>query len=222
MTVITISREPGSGSNDIANLVANRLGIRVVDREIIQRAAARAGVTERTIEELDETRPSFIKQMLDLMGKYGDQGIYTEWGGPATIYVPPPMNLPILDTDTYRLIVEEVIRSIAAEQSAVILGRAGQIILRDLPDALHVRIVADLEHRVKWVMEHQNLDRCASLKLIKDTDRRRADYLKSYYKAEWTDPQLYDLVLNTSRLGVENCADIILHAVTQKSKVAAG
>ncbi|MDO8671608.1 MAG: cytidylate kinase family protein, partial [Dehalococcoidia bacterium] len=119
MTIITIAREPGSGGVDIADRVANRLGIKVIDREIIRHAAARAGVTDRTIEELDERRPSFIKQMLDLMGKYGDQGIYTEWGGPATIYVPAPQNSPILDSDNYRQIVEDVIRSIAEQQSAV-------------------------------------------------------------------------------------------------------
>ncbi|MDO8670281.1 MAG: cytidylate kinase-like family protein, partial [Dehalococcoidia bacterium] len=150
------------------------------------------------------------------------QGIYTEWGGPATIYVPAPQNSPILDSDNYRQIVEDVIRSIAEQQSAVIVGRAGQMVLRDHPGALHVRIVAALEDRVQWVMKHEKLDRVASLKLIKDTDRRRADYLKSYYKADWSDPQLYDLVLNASRLGADSCVAIVLFALAQKTGVAAG
>lgn len=221
MIVVTIAREMGSGGLDIANGVASRLNIRCVDREIISRAAARAGVTERTIEELDERRPSFIKQMLDLMGKYGDQGIYTEWGGPSTLYVPPPRRSPILDTDTYRMIVEDVIRSIVAQESAVIVGRAGQIILRDHPGALHVRIVADFEARVKRLMEQERMDKCAVGKFIKEADRQRADYLKAYYKVEWSDPHLYDLVLNSTHLGIGDCVDIVLHALTRKTGVAA-
>ncbi|MDO8473471.1 MAG: cytidylate kinase-like family protein [Dehalococcoidia bacterium] len=215
MLVVTIAREYGSGGLEIARRVADGLRIPCLDREIIRLAAQQAGVSESTAEELDERRPSFLKHMLEMMTKYG--GSYPDVGVAPSFYIQSPETVKIFDSDTYRDAVEEAIRNVATYSGAVIVGRAGQVILRDQQDAMHVMIVAALGDRTKRAMEREKLDQADAEKRVKEIDKRRINYLKGNYDAEWRDPHLYSMVLNSSHLGIDGCVYAVLDAIERRT-----
>ncbi len=92
------------------------------------------------------------------------------------------------------------------------MGRGGQVLLRDYPTALHIQIVAPRSYRLQVIMERYGLDRRAAQHRLRASDRARFDYLRRYHDADWLDPTLYHLVLNTGRLAVETAADLIVAA----------
>jgi cytidylate kinase len=96
--------------------------------------------------------------------------------------------------------------------SVVIVGRGGQAMLQDQPDVLHVRIVAPIEMRIKKVQDETMFDREQALDLIKRRDKASTEYLKHVFDADWTDPTLYHLILNTGKLDQESALQLIIEA----------
>jgi cytidylate kinase len=115
--------------------------------------------------------------------------------------------------EAYVRTMEAVIRDLAAASDVCILGRAGQVILRDRPDTLHVQIVAPLEKRIETVMKREGLSRAKAMERVLNSDRMRHEYLRRYYEVEWLDPCLYDLVINMGRVSFDTAVDLIVRAV---------
>lgn len=203
MAVITVSRQYGSGGRDVAKLVAAKMGIPYVDEEIVRRAAALAGVSEDALADVDERRPTLLSFIADLLARYPTAA---ELGIP-TVEVEPSMT-----QDSYRHFIEDVIRDIASKGSAVIVGRGSQVILKDQPGSVHVHLCAPYELRVRRVMERERLSHAEAEHLVRETDNNRSGYVKTYYKAHWQDPNLYALIINTGKLGIEGAADCIIGA----------
>lgn len=118
----------------------------------------------------------------------------------------------------YQQAVREVMEDLVAEGEVVIVGRAGQVILQDRPDALHVRIRAPLLVRVERVAARQHVPREAARAQVEQGDRTRRDYVREFYGVDWDDPQLYDLVLSTEALTVERGADAVCRALARAVK----
>jgi cytidylate kinase len=116
----------------------------------------------------------------------------------------------------YRHAVEKVMRELAAAGEVVMVGRGGQMALRDWPGALHVRIQAPLEVRAARLVERYQVSLPAALAQARASDRARAKYLRLHYGARIDDPNLYDLVVNTAQIGVEQAARLIASAVRQE------
>jgi cytidylate kinase len=114
----------------------------------------------------------------------------------------------------YRIAVEQIMEELAAEGNVVIQGRAGQIILKDRADTLHVRIVAPKTLRVERIAKKLDITREQALAQVEASDRYRANYLRRFYKARWDDPSLYHLVLNTAYLTPQQAAAIICQAAS--------
>jgi cytidylate kinase len=112
--------------------------------------------------------------------------------------------------------VQQVMMELAQQDNVVILGRAGQIVLRDVPGVLHVRIVAPKELRVQRVAEQHHVSPEAALSQVEASDKNRRNYLRRFYHASWDDPEMYDLVINTARLAVQDAVDLICHCVLQQ------
>lgn len=127
--------------------------------------------------------PEVALAMLDDLGLFG--------------YCPSPR-----DCRAYRKAVGEVMQELAAEGNVVIVGRGGQVILRDHPDALHVRVIAPVALRAARISERRHVSRRAALAQVKASDASHQDYLSRFYRVEWDEPELYDLVVNTARLDV--------------------
>jgi len=115
----------------------------------------------------------------------------------------------------YRLAIQQVMQELADENNVVIVGRAGQIILADHPDVLHIRMIAPNSLRAERVAKRLSVSLDSAQAQIQVSDHYRANYLHRFYQVRWDDPALYHLVLNTGRISPHQAANIICQAVHQ-------
>ncbi len=119
----------------------------------------------------------------------------------------------------YHETVRKIILTEAQQGKLIILGRGGMIILRDFPGSLHIRLVAPLDFRVQRLAAYQNIPEKAAMTQIKASDRYRKRYLKQAYGADWNDPDLYDLVINTSHFSIDQVCELIVQAQAMNTAV---
>lgn len=216
MPVITIRGQYGSWSAEIGELIAHKLNIDYVDREIIAGVAERLRRTSTSIAEKEMPPSTLLGRISEAMAQtaYLGDGIY------AGIYS-PLWEIPLNDTN-YLSGLQHVIKELAASQSIVILGRGGQFILKDFPGAFHVLIVAPIAVRVKRVMESLRLNEADAKREIARFDDGAREFVKRYFKANIADPINYDMVINTNHLSIEGAASIIVDAVPWLSDYYSG
>ena len=111
--------------------------------------------------------------------------------------------------------IRAAVYELAARRNVVIVGRGGQAILRDIPGALHVRIIAPYETRVKRLMEQRSFKENDAQRIIRQRDKDSLGYLSTYFDADSYDSTLYDLILNTRTLTLKRCVEIVACAVEQ-------
>lgn len=185
MAAITISRQMGSLGCGIAKTVAERLGFRMVWREVINQAAVRAGVPEMALAMIDE---------LNLLG------------------VRPSLEA----RRSYLQAVSQLMIELAAQGRVVIVGRAGQVILRGRADVFHVRVMAPKGLRAERLARSKGISIEAAQAQVEASDRSRFNYLRRYHHVDWENPELYDLVVNTERLSRSSAAALIVTAFEQR------
>jgi len=178
MDVITISRQLGSLGFQVAKALAERLKYRLAWRDVINKAAIRAGAPEVALAVIDE---------FNLLGIAPTEHQYLD----------------------YIRVVGEVIHEMAQEGGIVIVGRAGQVLLRENPNTLHVRVIAPELIRIKRLMSFRGLTEESARAQIQTSDQTRRNYLRRFYKVDWEDSGLYDLVINTGWMRVPAAVDII-------------
>ena len=178
MAVITISRHLGSLGSITAQKVADRLGYRMVGRELIDQAALRSGSPEVALAEIDE---------LNLLG----------------------VNPSATAMQAYIEAVKSVVEELAGEGNVVIVGRGGQVILNDRPHVLRLLITAPLALRAQRIAGRQSIPISAARAQVEASDRHRRLFLKRFYKIQWDDPDLYDLVINTVHMDADEATGII-------------
>jgi cytidylate kinase len=187
MGIVTVSRQYGAGGLSVAPAIADALGYRFADREIVEQAAARVGLDQDLAEHLDERVPALVEKV----------GLALAAASPEFGLVAPP-------AADDRLLAEEVrhvLESMASAGGFVVLGRGGQAALHDRPDAVHIQLVGDLGDRAARIMRSQGLPEAHAKEACRRVDAERAGYVRRFYGVDITDPLLYDAVLNTSRLG---------------------
>ncbi len=199
--MLTISHQYGSGGSLIARDLGRCLSWSVWDKEIVHRIATEYEVAEEYVEEKDERLDSFIERMAGILGASGFEAAYN---------VPPPVWLS--DSQLVRM-TSTIIKEIAAEGRAIIVGRGGNCILADRPKTLHVFISAPLEARVQRVMEVERLSHSAAERRIASMDRLRSDYWHTFYHADWRDPARYHLVVDSAVWGEQGTADVIAQSL---------
>ncbi len=206
MRAVTISREYGSGGGEIATRLAKRLGWQLIDHALVERVASEIGTSIQEAEVYDERVQGMVSQALgSLLYLY-----------PAAMASTPPE--AFLSDEAYRDAFNRVVRAAAARGHVVIIGRASQVILADLHDVLHVRVIAPFEQRVATVMQREGVEHHIAESRVHAKDHDRARYLEREYHHHLDDAHLYDLVLNTSLLDLESAVDIICFTLQQKAK----
>jgi cytidylate kinase len=113
----------------------------------------------------------------------------------------------------YHDAVHEIMMELAGEDRVVIVGRAGQVILRGQAHTLHVRIYAPFDLRVERTAERHSVSLVVAHTQVETSDQARTRYLKRYYNARWDDPELYDVMINTAHIQPENAAQVICRAI---------
>lgn len=198
--VVTVSRQHGSGGEEVAALVAERLGVPLLDDEIRQWAAKRAGVSPRVFEEAE--RPaSFVTRVLERLGSVG---VMADGGA-----IESTVAIPIPTSENFRAVMDDVVRE-AAESGAVIVGHAAHLALRDMPGVVRVFVQAPIEARVARLVREQRISASDARRLIEAQDRERVRFYQDAYHVNWYDTRLYDCVVDTHLLGIHGAAESIL------------
>lgn len=201
--VITISRLRGSGADEIAALVAQKLDIPLYDHQVISHAAREAGVSEAAIQGAARSQ-SFLARLVDSLGRYAGMGV--EGTMPADF----SSSTMLYTSADYRAVIEQALRSIADAGPGVIVGHGGaQVALRRRPEVLHVFIHAPLEQRIHRIMAWQHLDYNQARKDCEETDKERTDFFRANYNVNWYDVRLYDLSVNSAGHTWEQVAEHI-------------
>lgn len=206
MPIITIRGQYGSWGNEIGELIAHKLNIDYVDREIIAGVAERLRRPNASIAEKEMPPSTLLGRIAEAMAKTASMGddIY------AGVYS-PLWEIPLDDTD-YLSGLQNVIKELAASQSIVIQGRGSQFILKDFPGTLHTLIVAPVEVRVKRVMAKQKLNEADAREEIARFDGGSREFVKRYFQADILDPVNYDVIVNTNHLSIEDASSLIVQA----------
>lgn len=124
---------------------------------------------------------------------------------------------PVFDSEIFKNMAERVFKFLADKDNAVILGRGGQVILKDHPKALHVRLFAPVEKRAEWVADKFKISKSEALRQIEKVDKNRKNYLKHYYNCDIFSDKLYHLVINADKLSTAEITDIILKLIDIKT-----
>ncbi len=205
MPVMTVSRQYGSLGDEIGNDVAGRLGLRLVDQDIITMVAKRLGVSPSSVTGHDERDTGLVSELVRTMRR-----LY-----PATI-APTPVESDEVDEAAYRQVIRQVIWEVAREDDAVIIGRGGPFVLESHPDVLHVLVIAPLNVRIERVMVEDGLNHEAALQRIKEVDAARGRYVRHFYRTNWLDVAHYDLVINTGHFSELHSTSLICSALASE------
>lgn len=199
-TIITIGRQYGSGGREIGELLAKEMDIPYYDRELVAMAAQKSGVSPEVYANIDETATNSLLYALST-GAYMFSSHFTTLS-----------DLPL--NDKLYILQNNIINDIVKNEGAcVIVGRCADYILRDNPNCMSVFIHAPFELRVERIAKKENLVKTVAESRVVKTDKKRANYYNFYTNQEWGDISNYELALDSSVLGPEGTADMILSFV---------
>ncbi len=201
MAVITISRQYGSGGDEIAAQVAQDLDYRLFNKEMIEEAARAEGLRgEDVLSLVDDSRiKGFLERLFSFM--------------PPMEYYQPSDAAPMFLTEDEALsLYQKAVLAGCERGNMVIVGRGAQALLKDQPGVLHVRIEAPIEICLERVQQEQGLDRKHAIDRIAAHDRARREFIQRYYEIDWAETRLYHLVINTGKVDAESAVRLIEEA----------
>ena len=203
--IYTIGREFGSGGYEVGRMLAERLGIKLYDKELLAQAAKSSGFCKEIFENHDEKPTSSFLYSL-VMDTYSG-GSYS-----SAPFLDMPLNHKVF------LAQFDTIKKIAEQESCVIVGRCADYALAGNPDCLNIFVHAEMEDRISWISKRKDLTENKARDLIQKTDKQRASYYNYYTCKKWGDSRSYDLCLNTSKISKEACVDMILEFRNRMNK----
>ncbi|MGA2200956.1 MAG: cytidylate kinase-like family protein [Terriglobales bacterium] len=188
--IVTLEREFGSGCGAIAAELARRLGWKLWDQQLTSEIARRAQVTESAVAWCDERLDSRLYRFAKAF-----------WRGSYERSIPLD-DSRAFDTDRMMVMVGEIMRTIAAEGNAVIVGRGAPFFLREREDTFRVFTYAPRDEKIRRLLA-MGKSREEAEDLVENVDKERSAYIKHYFHAEWPTRALYHLMINTV-VGDEN------------------
>ena len=204
MAVLTISRQFGAGGITLGKMVSEKLGYHFYDDEIIQLVAKKAKVSKHWVESMEkEAGGKFQRLISGLVSKSLVERILDDQRG-------------YIDEDIYVDLLHTVIRKIADEGEAVIIGRGSQYILRDHKDASHVLLVADKEYRIKFIEDRYNLSTDKATRVVSTEEKKRTVLYRKFGKEDYDQPVHYHMVLNMNKTDLHTAVKLMCRLVTSK------
>ena len=229
MPVITLTGRTASGAREVGPRVASLLDIDFVDQQLMVQAAQRCGVPLGVVAERDERYGSFRQRVASVINSILERSAASgadPLAGPGSLeavlsrsYAEVGLGEEEKDfsDQTYLDTVSAIITELAANGRIVILGRGSQMILADLPRALHVLTVAPKELRYQRFAEREGIDADAAKRRVDENDRAREAFYKKFWKVDVQDPRQYDLTIDTSHFTLDQAAELIATAVRVKA-----
>ena len=199
--IITISRELGSGGHTVGQLLAERLGVRFSDKELIKALREEFHLTTDAIERLKGEKKDWLSSLLRKIVAMPKAENVVEWDDKFVQEYRPD-----LSSDEIFEAEKQILRGIAEEGSCVIAGRSGFFVLKDFPNKVDIFITAPREKRIQRVMAKQHLSEQEAAAAIDRVDEGRENYIKRYAGTSRYDVRNYDLVINMDNVPDENAA----------------
>ncbi len=185
MSIITISRGTFTGGEKLARCLAGKLGYKAISREILVEAAGNYGISEQQLTAAMESKPA-LKERLSLN----------------------------IDRFRYLSFIQATLCDQAKNDNIVYYGHAGHLLLRDVCPVIRVKVIADMEQRILFAMEHNRISREKALPYIKKMDKYRTQWTRFLYDIDWQDPSLYDIVINLKDVSIDTACEIIASMTT--------
>ncbi|MCI6811353.1 MAG: cytidylate kinase-like family protein [Lachnospiraceae bacterium] len=179
--IVTIGREYGSGGREIGEKLAEKLGFSFYDRNLLGLVSEQSGVSEDSLSERDERLERHHF----------------------------PYRIETMSEELFHLQSNIMLKK-AREESCVIVGRCSDIVLKDFANTVHIFIYADEEDRIVRIRERNNLDEVKARKLMKQTEKIRRSYYQYYTDCEWGTRENKDLLINSSKTGIEGSVEVII------------
>jgi CMP/dCMP kinase len=238
MNVITLTRQVGSWGDYIGVGLASTLKWRYLDREIIVEAAEQAGITEKFLANMESqtglfrrlinslsampsipTVPSQALRFSELHSLVAQdervQSLIREGFNQKEAFRHVlALKFPeVRKKYDYASLVRSVVKEFADSGKVVLAGSGSQIFLKDRHDVFHVLIIAPEETRITAIMEQEEIRRKVAERRVKENDLTRTAYFRKYFKVNWMDPNLYDLVINTGKVSRDLAMELIIKAI---------
>ena len=205
MAVITISKEFDTQSDEIAAKLSERLGYETVGNQLVAEIAKDLHLSNSEVNTFRQTSKSAVLRYLDKFTCSIVQKVVRNEQG-------------CLDDKAYHEKTKELVENLYANDNVVILGWGGQCILKGKPNVLHVRLRKDDEKKITSLMDTENMDRDSAVWELKSAEDDSRAYIKHYFKADWNDVGLYDLVIDMGNSTVEEAVDLISENLNHKIK----
>lgn len=195
--IITISREYGSGGREIGEMVAKRLGVPFYDKVLIDMIAQESGMAAGYVEEASEKMTTAQAFNISTLGYYSVSPIIE--------------NVQVIGEDVF-IAQSRIIKELAEKESCVIVGRCADYILRERDDVLNVFVHADYDSRKKRAIDEYGIEEKKVANVIKRSDKARAKHYSFYCERKWGNVDNYHLMVDSGKLGVDKCVDLIIDA----------
>ncbi|HIS27671.1 MAG TPA: cytidylate kinase-like family protein [Candidatus Pullilachnospira intestinigallinarum] len=203
-TVITIGRQYGSAGRQIGRALAEELGVKCYDKELLDRAAKDSGMCQELFENHDEKPTnSFLYSLV--MDTYS-------FGYSSSAFSDMPINQKVF------LAQFETIKKIASEGPCIMIGRCADYALADFENCLSVFIHASMETRIRRIAKLYDLTDAKAKDKIQKADKKRSSYYNYYTSKKWGDVDSYDLSIDSGKMGIDGTIELILKAIQQKEK----
>ena len=199
--VITINRQFGTNGRQIANKLAANLGVMIVDRQILSGMAEKLNMQEEEFQKMERKKPSFWERVS-----------YFYRNSPAMISTPSVDLMGMTTTQLYKEQVD-IMRSIAEEESCVVVGRLGFEVFKEHPNHISIFLFSDLGDRILKVTEMYGISRAEAAKQIKQVDDAREEFTREFTGKERNDATNYDIAINVSTWGEQGTLDLIMSLI---------
>lgn len=200
--IITIGREYGSGGREIGYKLAEKLGVKCYDKELLKEAAKESGLSEDLFYQNDEKHQgSFIYSLM--MGAYSMSD-----SGRITPDVPLSQKIFMAQF--------EAIKKIASQGPCVLVGRCSDYVLRDKKNLISIFITGDMDTKEKRIAERLEVGEEKAKEIIIKTDKKRASYYNFNTDMKWGKASNYDLCINSSKVGIDKSVEIIAQYISLK------
>ena len=192
--IITISREYGSGGRYIGKLVADKLGIKLYDKEFVEKLAEDTGLSAEYIENNEQKRSP-----LEIL----NNGYYSGLNNSDELFIKE----------------SELIKEVTNRESCVIIGRCADFILKDNDNVVKVFVSSNMNDKIQRATEFYGIEKNKAEKEINRINKLRASHYKYYTERDWKDMSNYDICINSDKIGIENAANLICKLAEEKEKV---
>jgi len=204
--VITINREVGTGGRTVGRKLAEKLGVNYCDKAVIDGLTQKFGLSPERIEEIKAQKKSWWNDI---------NNYYHTLVNSASM----PMEAEVkLDNATMYETEKCILQELALQSSCVIAGRTGFMVFRSWPNHLNVFIQASMEHRIRRVMQRQNVTEQKARDIIAKMDATREAYIKKYEDTTRYDTRNYHLVISMDELSEDDAVEIIMDYINRTSK----